>query len=56
MDAFVNLISTFAEEKRYRKLQYDAEWEQSANSVFYKNRADYFKKLFLNGVVYEPKF
>jgi hypothetical protein len=51
-----NLVSTATEEKKWRQLQHDAEWNDSDRAEFYKCQADHYKKLFLDGIVYEPKF
>lgn len=56
IDTTTHLFSTVAEEKKYRKLQYEAEWNESSDSVFYKRQANYFKNLILQGVLYDPKF
>ena len=55
IDGTAHLTDVVAEEKKYRQLQYDAEWN-SENASFYKIQADYYKKLKQQGVLYNPKF
>lgn len=55
IDETVHLTNVVAEEKKYRQLQYDAEWNDE-DASFYKSQADYYKKLRQQGILYNPKF
>ena len=52
-----NLVDVWAELKRLRFLQHDADFEdRSDDAEFYKSRADYFQELIDKGIEYEPLF
>jgi hypothetical protein len=52
-----NLIDCIIALKRYRQLQYDADFEDRFKDLkYYKKQADYFQRLVDNGVEYSPKF
>ena len=42
--------------KEYRRKQYDAEWNEDDRSEYYRQQADHYQNLLLNGVVLHPKF
>ena len=51
------LLDCKKEYDKYRKLQYDAEWnEDNKNAEWYRQQAIYYKELLNKGELYEPKF
>lgn len=55
IDVTIHLDDVVAEEKKYRQLQYDAEWNDE-DASFYKAQANSYKKLIQQGFLYNPKF
>lgn len=52
-----NLIDSIMALKKFRQLQYDADFEDRIKDLeYYKKQADYFQELVDNGVEYSPKF
>ena len=52
-----NLIDCIMALKRFRQLQYDADFEdRSRDAKFYKLKADHFQKLVDQGIEFEPLF
>lgn len=57
MTTTTRLISTIAEHKKYRDLQFLALWEgRTEDASFYRSEANRYKKLIQQGVLWEPTF
>ena len=51
------LVDCQEQYKKFRKLQYDAEWnEDNKNAEWYRQQAIHYKQLMDRGEFYEPNF